>query len=246
MADERRASGGVSGRGLEGPEWPGVAGRILTDLGFEIVTGEDERTPTASSLIVALRDKPTLRHFDPEEASYWMTQAGRGRPARLDRTIKALPHEERFAWGRISVADRLGKANQFLAFGGTLRAAALDASTLIVQFSSPAPIQRLAGHSQGTDTLSEPIGAFFGRMMIPIDFDPAAEPRIARAAPLELYCAFVIDAGARLARSPELRRAEPALASRVASEARRLEAQEADAWRGGRSLVDDLRLSEVR
>ncbi len=249
MADQRRTGSSarsVATRGLAGSDWTTEAGRILADLGFEIVTGEHPDNPTASDLVVALRDRPTLRHFDPEDVLYWTTQGGRGRPARLDRSVKVLPLEQRFAWGRISIVDRLGKMNQFISFGGVLRVAELDKETIVALFSSPAPIQRMVGRSQRTDLLTEPIGAFFGRMMIPIDFEPTAEPRISATDPLELYCAFVLDASLRLGRSPALRQAQPQLASWVSGEVRRLSAHEDDAWSSGRELVADLNLDEVR
>jgi hypothetical protein len=57
---------------------------VIADLGFSIVTGGHPANPVATDLVVALRDEPTLRHFDPEEVSYWVPVDGRGR-SHLDR-----------------------------------------------------------------------------------------------------------------------------------------------------------------
>ena len=68
---------------------------------------------------------------------------------------------------------------------------ALDETTTITRFRSPAPIERWSGHSQGLDLLTEEIGAFFGRLMVPVDFQPGAEGRLVSATPLALYAAFL-------------------------------------------------------
>ena len=221
--------------------WLAAAADVIADLGFSIVTEVDERNPAATGLVVALRDEPTLRHFDPEEVSYWVPAEGRGRPRQLDRDSR-LPLDGRFAWGRISIADRLGLTNQWLSFGGTIRAAELDPSTTVVAFSSPAPIQRWSGHSQGLDLLTPEMGAFFGRLMIPIDFETGAEARIADADPFVLYCAFLRDVAGREGRSVPLVQADGALASHVAHEARRVEAADPRAWAEGGELLAALGL----
>ncbi len=231
---------------LAGPAWIHEAARLIADLGFEVITGEHPGTPTATDLVIALREKPTLRHYDPEEIQYWTIEGGRGRPARLDRGARDVPLEGRFAWGRISIDDRLGMGNQFLAFGGTVRAAYADPATLVVLFSSAAPIQRWAGHSQGTDPLTGAIGAFFGRLMVPIDFREGAEARVSATDPLALYAAFVHDLEVRLRRSEWIRDAHRGFAAWTPREAHRLEAEAPAAWREGLALLDDLGLAGGR
>lgn len=227
--------------GLGGTGWLAEAADVIAELGFSIVTGVDPHDPAATRLVVALRDEPTLRHFDPEEVSFWMPVEGRGRPRQLDRDSH-LPLEGRFAWGRISIADRLGLTNQWLSFGGTVRAAELDAATTVVAFDSPAPIQRWSGHSQGLDLLTPEMGAFFGRLMIPIDFEPGAEARIAEVDPFVLYCAFLRDVVAREGRSVPLVQADGAFAGHVAHEARRVAETRPRAWSEGGELLAALGL----
>lgn len=220
------------------------AADVVRDLGFSIVTGVDAGDPVATDLVVALRDEPTLRHFDPEVVSYWVPQEGRGRPRELTRE-SPLPLEGRFAWGRVWIADRLGLTNQWLTFGGTIRAAALEPTATIVEFSSPAPIQRWSGHSQGLDLLTPEMGAFFGRLMIPIDFEPGAEGRVVDADPTVLYVAFIRDAHARTVASARLAVADRPLTSYVAREARRLEEADPAAWDEGGELLAALGLERA-
>ena len=52
---------------------------------------------------------------------------------------------------------------------------------------------RWGGHSQGTDSLAGSIGAFFGRLIVPVDFTPGAAARIDAVTPRVLYAAFLRD-----------------------------------------------------
>lgn len=205
-----------------GREWLAEAGRLLEHLGFTLVNGERPSAPGGANLLIALRDKPTLEHFDPEEVSYWVTEHGRGKIARLDRGA-ALPIEGTFSWGRIRLTDRLGVMNQFVAFGGRIRAAPVNATTTAIAFSSGAPILRWSGHSQGIDPLTEEVGAFFGRMMVPIDFVPGTEGIVAAATPGALYAAFLTDLRDRFARSETLRDEQRGVASWALHEIQRVE-----------------------
>lgn len=221
------------------PGWLERAGSVIHDLGFSIVTGVDRHDPAATELVVAVRESPTLRHFDPEVVDFWAPEGGRSRTHEIDRDSD-MPFTGRFAWGRISIADRLGLTNQWLTFGGTVRAAALDGGTTVILFHSAAPIQRWSGHSQGLDLMTAEIGAFFGRLMVPIDFTPGAEGRLVAADPRVLYCAFIADALVREGRSTRLVQADRPFAGHVVAEARRLRAAEPAAWADGGELLRAL------
>ena len=222
--------------------WSAEAGRLLASLGF-LVVGDDRPVGQSQAFLLAsLRDAPTLHHFDPEEISYWVAEQGRGRRARIDRESPAAA-ESRFSWGLVRLADRLGVRNEFLSFGGVLRTQR-DGASLLVAFSSPAPILRLAGHSQGLDPLSPEVGSFFGRLKVPIDFVPGAESRIAAAPPGSLYAAFVQDLRERFGQSEALRNAHQGFATWAPREAARLEAAAPSDWRAGLELRQELGLAK--
>jgi hypothetical protein len=107
---------------------------------------------------------------------------------------------------------------------------------------SKAPIVRWAGHSQGVDPLVDEIGAFFARLMVPIDFQPEAETMIAQADPETLYAVFLHDAANRFRPGGHLRDEYPDVAARLGHEARRLERDNPTAWRGGGDLLASLQL----
>lgn len=199
---------------LEDPSrWPDAAGTLLAELGFRLVeaggTGEDD-----SHLLVALRDAPTLRHFDPESIAYYAPAQAGAALTGLERTTFAPasgPADRRVLWGHVHIIDRLDVENRYLTFGGDMRVATVDPTLTVVDLWSPAPIVRWGGHSQGTDPLAQAIGAFFGRLIVPVDFVPGAATRIDALLPEVLYRAFLTDATRRSANAAHRGMARTAL-----------------------------------
>ncbi|MEW6226039.1 MAG: hypothetical protein AB1627_15550 [Chloroflexota bacterium] len=224
-----------------GGDWLADATGELAHLGFVLRDGMRTGSVPGPRLLVALRDRPTLEHFDPEEVTYWVVRDGRGRVGQVTRDTP-LPISGPFSWGHVRVTDRVPVSNEFLTFGGSLLGAARDEHVTVLAFTSRAPIVRWAGHSQGVDPYADEIGAFFARLMVPIDYQAGAEARIAAATPEALYATFLRHAGRRLRPGGALRESEPALASFVDHECRRLAFDDPPAWREGEALLDWLEL----
>ncbi len=221
---------------------PEAAAR-LADLGFWLETRYPVH-PGPSRLMVALRDRPTLRHFDPELIHYWTTgDAGRGHGADLTRSTK-VPFTSGFTWGKVEIVDRLGVENDFVTLGGELVAAPQGLDTTIAVFTSPGPILRLGGHSQEVDRIALDLGAFFGRIMVPIDFQPGVEQAISRAKPMDRYAAFVAYETRRFRRHPVLAREHPHHAAILAEESRRMKRDEPFAWAAGCRLLGRMGMEQ--
>jgi hypothetical protein len=191
--------------------WPGAAARLLAAYGFRLIAPAAE-TAGDWHLLVALRDRPTLRHFDPERIGVYAPVESGGQLEWLDRdslTARPAPAERRALWGHVHVVDRVPVENRYLTFGGILRTTVIDPTLTIVMLTSPAPIVRWGGHSQGTDELAEAMGAFFGRLILPIDFVPGAAARVDALPPGILYRAFLAD-GLRRCAAAERRGVERA------------------------------------
>ena len=199
-----------------------------------------EETGTAQ-LLVALRSRPTLEHFDPELVEHWVATGGRGRTAEITRATP-IPRCEPFSWGVIRAVDRVEAFNLFLTFGGEVTVGALDADTTIVVFQSPAPIVRSTGHSQAVDPLTGEVGSFFARLKVPIGFAPGVEERIAAMAPRALYGAMVVALQRRFAHAERLREEHPAMAAWTAREARRMRGEHPADWEVGSQLTVELDL----
>jgi len=215
---------------------------LVADLGF-LVRWDLANADHEAILIVALRREATERHFDPEVISYWRTGSnGRGR-----RTAVAFGTRERFgvpySWGPIEIVDRLGVTNTFVSFGGTLTVVQADPDTFVATFRSDAPILRRGGHSQRYDDIAAEITAFFGRVLVPIDFRPGAEHLVALASPLARYAAFLRFDSRRLASAELVRGAYGPDARLVRREAERLQRADPAAWNEGARLLEELGLA---
>lgn len=221
--------------------WADEFARLIANLGFTLDHSATDLPRGGADLHVAIRDRPTLRHFDPEVIAYWVERDGRGRHAYFDRD-SILPRDEPFEWGDVRIADRLGETNRFVVFGGDVLAADIDDGLIAVRFRSEAPILRAGGHSQGVDVLAPEAGAFFGRIMIPVDFRVGAEGRLATIDPAALYAGFIADFAHRLGKGrPDVAIPGAGLMQR---EAARLQADHAAAWSSGLELLRSLGLRE--
>ena len=212
-----------------------MANGMLAHWGFLANPDLPDR-PGPGFLLVALRQEATLEHYDPEVVEYWVSRGGRGVRASLT-SAAAVPLEQEFTWGQIRLVDRLGISNEWLTFGGQLSADWFD-DKIVAAFVSPAPLLRRGGHSQGWDPGADSLGAFFGRLMVAVDFAPGFEGRAAGATPLERYAAFVADQLVRFRRAPSLRMTEPGLARLIEQEAARVRSEHPDAWAVGATLLE--------
>jgi hypothetical protein len=236
---------------VSGEPWIRAAAETVASLGFTLLNSDQPAATGGPRLVVALRAAPTLRHFDPEVVTCWVAAAGRGRPLSIDRKFES--GERVIAWGHVHVIDRLGIENRFLTFGGQVRVGDVDADLRIVEHASPGPIVRWGGHSQGSDLLAAEIGAFFGRLIVPVDYLPGGEARIAAEPAGHLYAAFLHDVDARRRGSSERHAArgfesdpDDPLLPWVRHEMTRIRAGHPDWWAAGETLLDDLGLGPGR
>lgn len=218
----------MTGRpGPGGAPDPVEAARQLTDWGF-LAEPDLPNRPGPAYLLVALRNAPTLRHYDPELVEYWATAADRGVRRTLSRETR-MPLEVEFSWGLIRIVDRLGVSNEYVTFGGHLSADEIDGATYAV-FASEAPLLSRGGHSQPWDEGADSLAAFFGRLLLAVDIEPGFEARAAAATPLTRYAAFIDDVAGRYRRSLAMRDRDPRFWSVVRSEVARLERDHPSAW----------------
>lgn len=208
---------------------PVDAARRLADWGF-LAEPDLPGRPGPAYLLVALRDTPTLRHYDPEVVEYWASAGGRGVRRTLSRATR-MPLDAEFSWGLIRIVDRLGVSNEYVTFGGHLSAAKVDGATYAA-FVSEAPLLRRGGHSQPWDEGADSLAAFFGRLLLAVDFEPGFEARAAAVDPLTRYAAFIDDVAGRYRRSLALRDRDPRFWAIVRAEAERLERDHRAAWLG--------------
>jgi hypothetical protein len=214
------------------------AAGLVSDLGF--LAGPDlPDRPGPAYLLVALRDHPTLRHYDPERIDYWVSRKGRGVRGSITRTTP-VPLDTEFSWGLIRLVDRLDVTNEYVTFGGHLSAAPVDTATIVV-FSSPVPLLRRGGHSQVWDAGADELSAFFARLVAAIDLRPELEPQVCDANPFVRYSAFLADIVGRYRASVAMRNADARVWSLLRGEEGRMRREHAESWRQGRELLGAAR-----
>ena len=214
---------------------------LVANLGF-IVRRDIPTLGQDAMLVVALRSVPTEQHFDPELIVYWRTGAdGRGHRAELTHA-STMPRLTEFSWGPIEIIDRFGISNTFVSCGGSLAAERDAAGAVIATFRSRGPILRRGGHSQRYDSIAAALAGFFGRLLVPIDFQPGAERLIGTATPVTRYAAFLQHEVPRLA-IELVREAYGADARLLRAEAERLRLRDPRAWEDGAALLAELGLS---
>jgi hypothetical protein len=206
----------------------------LAGWGF-LATPDLPDRPGPARLLIAIRQAPTLLHYDPERVEFWVAPDGRGRRRTIDWETR-MPLTSPFSWGPVRIGDRFGVTNDYLSFGGRLRADLVgDIRTLV--FESPAPILRRGGHSQPWDPGAAGMGAFFARLLVPVGATLEFEARVNAAAPLVRYAAFVADFVDRCRRHAQLRVADAQLWVLLGAEERRLRRDHPAAWRAGAELL---------
>ncbi|HLX34824.1 MAG TPA: hypothetical protein VKR30_06215 [Candidatus Limnocylindrales bacterium] len=220
--------------------WQDAAIEVVANLGFSLVDG-DRPGPSGSHLVIGLRREPTERHFDPEEIRFYSPNATRGGGlVALDRGSAVRTAFRQVLWGHVHLVDRYGIENRFLTFGGRLRATRAGDDLVVADLWSPGPIVRWGGHSQGTDWLTGEIGAFFGRLIVPIDYLPGAEKLVDAAPPEDVYGAFLVDLERRLRAAAGPASSPDELRGWVAAERHRMGSA---AFGAGGQLLDTLGLA---
>lgn len=216
---------------------PVDASRALSGWGFLVQSDLPDR-PGPAFLLVALRPRPELDHFDAESIEFWVTHAGAGHRERLTRTPPRSAERD-FSWGTIRIVDRLDASNTYLTFGGSLSTALVEDAVIAV-FTSPVPLLRRGGHSQVLDEAAANVGAFFARLMIAVDYTPGFEARLAAARPIERYAAFIADLVERHRSRPDRFDRSAGLWSLARTQRTRIAREDPIAWRAGLRLLAEI------
>lgn len=216
---------------------PREAATVMGDLGFLVVPGVPGRASTAY-LLVAIRRRPTLAHYDPESVLFWTHEGLHDGPAVFDKTIP-LPLDLPFSWGSVRVSDRLGVANEYLTFGGHLTAELVDGERIAV-LATPGPMIRRGGHSQGWDPGSAHLAAYFGRLRACLGRDPELDARVTNLSPLARYAGYLAGAVHGFAEAPALSADRHAELRHLRSEAERLHRDHPEDWIAGVRVVEAL------
>lgn len=219
------------------PLTPDHAAEVLGDLGFLVVPSVPG-LPGRAYLLVALRDRPTLAHYDPESVLLWTHEGLRDAPMVLDRTTQ-LPFQAAFSWGAVRIADRVGAINECLAFGGDIHMARVDGMRVAV-IATPGPMLRRGGHSQGWDAGAAHLDGYFARLRAHIGDDRELESLVTHMPPLARYAGYLTSAIGGFAESPTLAADRHQDLHHLRTEADRIRHDHPTDWATGLRLRDAL------
>jgi hypothetical protein len=234
-AAERAAGGEPAARAASAGLDTQDAHELLSDLGFLLVHGRPLEQG-ASYLLVAIRPKPTLVHFDPERIEYWAAADAQAEELEIVWPVRSASRQ--YTAGSIRVVDRVGASNSFISFGGEL-SLSRDGDVGAALFRSSAPILALHGRSGPADPMAANMYAFVAVLRGAQDNDRDLARAIYSATPRTLYGAF-IERTLRVYRAAPPRIAEARLASLLRMERNQLEAEAPTEMSAGRELAARL------
>jgi hypothetical protein len=219
-----------------GRDWVAASADALRDLGFTLLHSDRPAADDGSQLLVALRDRPTLRHFDPEQVTCWVAASGRGRAVPIDRHTP--PGERSILWGHVA-SGQAGGGEPFPDVRRATPIADVDPGSA----SSARPPGRWSGAA--TPRVSMP-GRRDRGVLRPADRARRLPGRRrvspGRRAPEHLYAAFLRDTAARRRRRPRLDRIATSLRSWINAETARIRGAHPAWWEAAGILLDDLNL----
>jgi hypothetical protein len=145
-----------------------------------------------SGLVIAIREKPTGQHFDPEMIHLHLCDATGGMRGTTLSWHSPRPASDRVCLSRVILADRFDQRVEFLTFGGLLEMTP-DRDKVVYTLRSPAPVLEILGQEASipdqlafeTESLLSREAARWGRD------DRGFEQRLAKVEPMQLYVAVL-------------------------------------------------------
>lgn len=162
---------------------------LVEDWGYYTLEKPHPDSPGYSGLVIAIRKKPTAKHFDPETVHlYRRDEYGLPKGITLSLLSPLEGHTAHVCPGIIRIQDRTGKAVNFYTFGGSLDMAERSGEMVLVVHSS-APILELTDKEETVqDELAAETGALLGRVEISwLEDEKGFSQRLAEVDPLQLY-----------------------------------------------------------
>jgi hypothetical protein len=163
------------------------------DLGYDFHPGTAGRYPGHPQLDIFLREKPTLRHFDPRRVQLEVSP-GNGRVETLIITHPWTGQGQyRVCAGRIYIDDRKRKRIEAFSCGGQLEISAQHDVT-VCQLTSTTPIFDLTDSDSLSTAIASEIEVLLAERRA--DWDPkhphTFEQHLATVVPLELYARCLV------------------------------------------------------
>jgi hypothetical protein len=178
----------------------------MENWGYFLLPRSHPRCPGYTGLLVAIREKPTEKHFDPEALRLsLLDQFTMPGPTTLTLHT-SLARSRRVLPGSVVVRDRLNKQEEFFTFGGTLESVAVPGET-VYSLRSAAPVLWLAPEG---DSVADQLAGEFGRLLgelraVAKMSETDLRGQLMQIGPQRLYVASICSMLADYERNPSLR-----------------------------------------
>lgn len=180
--------------------------RQVASWGYYLLPKSHPQSPGHPGLLIAIRQMPTEKHFDPEAVQLHLCGSDGGAEAVTLTLTSSLHGSGRVCPGLVILHDRVDKRADFFVFGGSLEASFSPGET-IYSLASAAPILPVTTDSQSfSNQLAFETQAMIGGMLARWGaYDKAFEQRLAQVDPFELYLASLHSILQRYEKAPALR-----------------------------------------
>lgn len=183
--------------------------RQVANWGYYLLPRLHPHSPGHPGLLIAIRQTPTEKHFDPETVQLHLCASDGGSEVVTLTLTSSLPGSSRVCPGMVTLHDRVDKRAGFFIFGGSLEASFNPGET-VYALRSAAPIlpvtesQSISGQlACETQALLAGLQSRWGA------YDKAFEQRLAQVDPVELYQASLHAILQRYEKAPALRQSFP-------------------------------------
>ncbi len=206
---------------------------LMRDWGFYLLPKSHQDSPGYQGLIVAIREKPSQSHFNPEVVRLQIGLSGA--PGQKWETLRLNPlfHGNRPMYpGFITLLDNAGRQQQFFTFGGSIEVTQQDGETIYL-LRSPAPILLIGNPVIEVEEVSEAFAEGFHTMLAQAHAwwkldDQGFADRLMQTDPMQLYLACVSDLLAKYESNVEMGRHAHGFVRQLTSERQWL--QESGRW----------------
>jgi hypothetical protein len=150
-------------------------------------------SPGYSGLLVAIREQPTGKHFDPQTLHLRLRdEKGLARWRTLSWLSPLEAGTDHACAGLVTLYDRSGKRVDFFTFGGTLEVTSVPGE-VVYALRSPAPVLELTAHDEtAPDQLASETELLMGEMEERWGLDEQGyDRRLAAVEPLQFYLAVL-------------------------------------------------------
>lgn len=177
--------------------------------GYYLLPRTHADSPGYTGLLVALREHPTFKHFDPESLSIPLVRPD----GRIEETRMTLEHPSaspRVGIGPVALTDRKNKQERFFTFGGTLESTSVPGET-VYSLRSSAPILWLSAQGNcGGDHLASETGLLLAETRAGFrESEDEFFRQLSTLEPLALYVACLYSIFEDYEHAPDLRDAFP-------------------------------------